>query len=338
VYIITPSFNDQGGYTVIQRTHPIPLSSRQHTHARVIEHQRFSTMIPSKACIALFLTIACGTTTMHAFQPTVPFRTSSSSSSYVALTKLAAKNKKGGKGFGENPLSQKRAYEAKAPPTPAPAAPVAAAAPAKMSEQEKKDQEEYANSGKAALNELRRRRSEERDEELRALRELRSVEDTLKEDPGAASIPEKVAMRMGKRMLPFVGIPLFGSMAAFIGFWYMATYRDLEFQPALVAASTIAFLAIGLVGITYSVISSSWDEDREGSALGFDEFQTNMGNLKAGLSRSSSNAMLREKAAGLSEEEVQNALRDLDRRERKKEEEELIKKEGLKGKLERELE
>eukprot|EP00957_Ditylum_brightwellii_P197496 15047431-Ditylum_brightwellii.AAC.1 len=140
-------------------------------------------MIPSKACIALFLTIACGTTTMYAFQPTVPFRTLSSSSSYVALTNLAAKNKKGGKGFGENPLSQKRAYEAKAPPTPAPAAPVVAAAPAKMSEQEKKDQEEYANSGKAALNELRRRRSEERDEELRALRELRSVEDTLKEDP-----------------------------------------------------------------------------------------------------------------------------------------------------------
>lgn len=48
-------------------------------------------------------------------------------------------------------------------------------------------------------------------------------------------------------MLPFVGIPLFGSMASFVGFWYMAAYRDMEFQPAIVATVSFVFLAMGLL-------------------------------------------------------------------------------------------
>jgi hypothetical protein len=52
---------------------------------------------------------------------------------------------------------------------------------------------------------------------------------------------------MGGRMLPFVGVPLFGAMGTFVGFWYMATYRDVEFEPALVAATTIVLLVVGLV-------------------------------------------------------------------------------------------
>jgi len=69
-------------------------------------------------------------------------------------------------------------------------------------------------------------------------------------------------------MLPFVGIPLFGSFASFIGFWYLATQKDMEFQPALVAGTSVVFLLIGLLGITYSLLSASWDDDREGSVLG----------------------------------------------------------------------
>ena len=101
--------------------------------------------------------------------------------------------------------------------------------------------------GKAALEKMRRERAEKRNEELRRVQEVQDVDAMLRETPEAAVIPEKVAQRMGKRMLPFVGLPLFGAMGSFVGFWYMATYRDMEFQPALVAASTIALLAIGLV-------------------------------------------------------------------------------------------
>lgn len=150
------------------------------------------------------------------------------------------------------------------------------------------------------------------------MRELRETDALLAEDGGAAVIPEKVAQRMGKRMLPFVGIPLFGSSASFVVFWYLATYKDLEFQPALVAFTSVAFLAVGLLGITYSLLSSSWDDDRVGSVLGVDEFQKNIGSLKDGLSRTKENTVLREKMMGLSEDEIQGAIDGQERREKAK--------------------
>ena len=48
-------------------------------------------------------------------------------------------------------------------------------------------------------------------------------------------------------------------------------------------------------GITYSMMSASWDPEREGSLLGTDEFTRNVENIKSGLSRSRDNAMVREK-------------------------------------------
>jgi hypothetical protein len=101
--------------------------------------------------------------------------------------------------------------------------------------------------GKAALDKLRRERAESRNEELQKLKEVQEIDEMLRTTPEAAVIPERVAQRMGKRMLPFVGIPLVGSMASFVGFWYMATYQDMEFQPALVATTSIVLLAVGLV-------------------------------------------------------------------------------------------
>lgn len=103
------------------------------------------------------------------------------------------------------------------------------------------------NQGQKALEEMRRQRAEQKDSELRKVREIKKVDEFLGENPAAAVIPEKVAMRMGKRMLPFVGLPLFGGMGAFVAFWYMATYQGMEFQPTLVAFTTLGILAVGLV-------------------------------------------------------------------------------------------
>eukprot|EP00980_Cylindrotheca_fusiformis_P016964 scaffold5159_cov112-Cylindrotheca_fusiformis.AAC.18 len=167
-------------------------------------------------------------------------------------------------------------------------------------------QEGDLSQGKKALEKMRRERAEQRNAELQKIKELKDVDAMLQDSSEAAVIPEKVAQRMGNRMLPFVGIPLFGSMAAFVGFWYMATYKDLEFQPALVAGSTIIILAVGLVGITYSIMSTSWDPDREGSALGTEEFSKNVENIKQGLSRSRDNAVLRDRMSEYSPEEIEN--------------------------------
>ena len=169
-----------------------------------------------------------------------------------ARSNSALEMAKGSKGFGNTPSPKKKAK---------PKQPVAPQEDGMLASMIAKENEEYnpfdksnestqtdTSRGKAALDRMRREQAEQRNAELQKMKEVQEVDQMMLETGGeAAVIPEKVAQRMGKRMLPFVGIPLFGSIATFVGFWYMATYQDMEFQPVLVAGSTIAFLAIGLV-------------------------------------------------------------------------------------------
>lgn len=170
----------------------------------------------------------------HGFSPTPQ---SSRTNTYLEMAK-------GGKGFGSTPP----------PPPPKKKAPPQATQAAEEEVVEFNPFDAAAQTptdtsrGKIALEKMRREKAEQRNAELRKMKEVVQQDQLVRESGGeAAVIPEKVAQRMGKRMLPFVGIPLFGSMAAFVGFWYMATYRDMEFQPVLVAGTTIALLATGLV-------------------------------------------------------------------------------------------
>lgn len=205
----------------------------------------------------------------------------------------------GGKGFGAAPPPPPK----KKPEEPKKAAPIASTTTT----------EEVSTVGQRSLMEMRRLKAEERDNELRKVKELREMDASVAEAP--AAIPEKVAMRMGQRMLPFVGLPLFLGCGSFVGFWYFATYKDMEFQPVTVAVTTIGLLVVGLLGITYSIFSTSWDEDREGGALGIEEAKKNLGSVTEGLGRTRDNAILREKMATLSEREIERAVDDLDRRD-----------------------
>eukprot|EP00814_Leptocylindrus_danicus_P004986 CAMPEP_0116027696 /NCGR_PEP_ID=MMETSP0321-20121206/14831_1 /TAXON_ID=163516 /ORGANISM="Leptocylindrus danicus var. danicus, Strain B650" /LENGTH=270 /DNA_ID=CAMNT_0003501197 /DNA_START=284 /DNA_END=1093 /DNA_ORIENTATION=- len=215
------------------------------------------------------------------------------------------------KGFGDKPTTK-----SKKQPSPAPANEDAdAAAPVAQQKVPTKFEPAPMNAGQKALERLQDAERSKKDDELRQVKELRMVDSMVTGNPNAAVIPEKVAMRMGKRMLPFVGFPLFGVLGTFVAFWYLRVYKDMVFETSLVAVCTIAVLVISLLGITYSVMSASWDEDSEGSLLGIEEFQKNLGNIKDGLNRTSQNAILREKMAGLSEAEIEAAISDLERRE-----------------------
>merc|ERR1711862_475177 len=120
--------------------------------------------------------------------------------------------------------------------------------------------------------------------------------------------------------LPFVGIPLFGVMATFVGFWYMATYKGVVFETSLVAYSTIFVLALGLLGITYSVMSASWDPDVDGST--------------SGLKRSRENLIVREQMSTLSEKDVKDAIQALDKKEKKEEKKGMSSFDKMKKELE----
>lgn len=240
-------------------------------------------------------------------------------------TPLMAKKK----GFGKSTASA--APKKKQSPAPEIDQPTSSSAPSTSTLE---DSPLKKSAGADALARLRQQKVEARNEELRSIRDLRNVDQQLVDSPDSAVIPERVAQRMGKRMLPFVGVPLFGVMGAFITFWYLATYKNYEFQPALVAFSTIGILGAGLLGITYSVMSASWDENEEGSALGVDEFKKNLGSIKDGLKRTRENAILREKMSALPDQEIDQALQTLE----KKEQAEKTKKLSAKEKFEKELE
>ena len=238
------------------------------------------------------------------------FYTSSSSSALYAKNK---KNRKSGKGFGAAEQSQSKPVAVDTPVVESSSSSSSVSPTITTSVQEP-----VKNAGQLALERLEAEERKKKDEELRRVREMRDVDQAVKGDVNAAVIPEKVAQRMTKRMLPFVGIPLFGVMGVFVTFWYLRVYKDMVFETSLVAVSTIGVLVVSLLGITYSVMSASWDEDREGSFFGIDEFQSNVQNIKDGLGRSKENAVLRDRMANLSESEIEAALADLERREKKK--------------------
>jgi len=102
-----------------------------------------------------------------------------------------------------------------------------------------------------------------------------------------------VANRMLGRIVVLAGVPVFGGLAIFVGaFFYFKKY-DMVVPPAAIAYATQAPFILGLLGITYGILSSSWDKD-EGSFTGIKEFKTNFQRIKDGLARTQETAKLRE--------------------------------------------
>ena len=88
-------------------------------------------------------------------------------------------------------------------------------------------------------------------------------------------IPQVVSNRMIKRALIFTGIPTVLSFAI-LPLSLVARNQELfDLPPTVVFAGSLGCLAIGFVGITFSLLSASWDEDVPGSLLGIRELKLN---------------------------------------------------------------
>ncbi|NEP19115.1 MAG: DUF3464 family protein [Leptolyngbya sp. SIO4C1] len=95
----------------------------------------------------------------------------------------------------------------------------------------------------------------------------------------AEQIPEVVSRRMIRRMLVFSGIPTATGLATFVGAYFLLTRHILEFPKALVLVSTLVCFGVGFIGLSYGVLSSSWEEETDGSLLGVSEFSLNLGRM-----------------------------------------------------------
>ena len=97
---------------------------------------------------------------------------------------------------------------------------------------------------------------------------------------GTSIIPPVVSNRMLKRGFVFSGIP---TVLAFlvIPISYLGRVKGgLEIPNVIVMGVSLGGLVLGLLGITFSVLSASWDEAVPGSLLGFEEFKLNLGRIR----------------------------------------------------------
>lgn len=98
-----------------------------------------------------------------------------------------------------------------------------------------------------------------------------------RENASLSAIPDAVSKRMARRMVFFSGIPTMMGIASFFVFYWLFSQKIIELPPYLVLIVTSSLFGLGFVGLSYSVFSASWDEDRNGGLVGFVEFKTNFG-------------------------------------------------------------
>lgn len=125
---------------------------------------------------------------------------------------------------------------------------------------------------------------------LRAEYERSGIIDPVAMDRDAGTLPEAVANRMIRRIVTFGGTPLL-LLFAFFALYFVLKYKyDITVLPVVVASSTLGSVGLATAGITYGILSSSWDDD-EGSALGWKEFKVNFMRARDGVA----SAVAREK-------------------------------------------
>ncbi len=100
-----------------------------------------------------------------------------------------------------------------------------------------------------------------------------------KQPRSATALPEVVSNRMLRRMLAFSGVPTVTGILTFFVSYYLVVNQVVELPSYFVLLITLGCFGLGVVGLTYGVLSSSWDEDRPGTLLGLNEFQVNFGRM-----------------------------------------------------------
>ncbi|XP_057963870.1 protein PAM68, chloroplastic [Malania oleifera] len=88
-------------------------------------------------------------------------------------------------------------------------------------------------------------------------------------------IPEIVTNRMISRMGFSVGIPLFVGLLFFPFFYYLKVGLKVDVPNWIPFIVSFFFFGSALLGVSYGIVSSSWDPMREGSLLGWNEAQKN---------------------------------------------------------------
>lgn len=100
--------------------------------------------------------------------------------------------------------------------------------------------------------------------------------------PRQQVIPDAVANRMVRRIAIATGTPTVLGMGVFVASYLLVSRGVLDIPPGLTLVGSGAFFLLGLLGLSYGVLSASW-EDGPGSLLGFEQIGVNIGRVRASV-------------------------------------------------------
>lgn len=112
-----------------------------------------------------------------------------------------------------------------------------------------------------------------------------AVETSSKQNQRSSSsnesmaIPEVVSKRMARRMALLCGIPTFLGIATFFVSYFLIVQVGLKLPNAAVLLVSMGFFGLGVLGLSYGVLSASWDEETPGTIFGWQEFTSNFGKM-----------------------------------------------------------
>ena len=95
------------------------------------------------------------------------------------------------------------------------------------------------------------------------------------------AVPPVISQRMIRRVAVFSGIPTALGISTLVVSYLLLIYAKIKLPSMAVLLVNMGLFGLGVLGITYGVLSASWDEDRVGGWLGWKEFTTNWGRMVA---------------------------------------------------------
>lgn len=107
---------------------------------------------------------------------------------------------------------------------------------------------------------------------VRRVEKEEQLEDEEAEDD---VVPEVVTNRMLQRITFTVGIPFAVGVAFFGVYYYLKAVKKVDIPEWLPLFTSLLTFGSAGAGISYGVLSASWDPKREGSMLGWKEAQLN---------------------------------------------------------------
>jgi hypothetical protein len=96
-----------------------------------------------------------------------------------------------------------------------------------------------------------------------------------KEKASLSAIPDGVSKRMIRRMALFSGIPTGLGISSFFVFYLIVSQDWFKVPNTAVVFVSMGLFGLGVVGLSYGILSTSWDEHRIGGLWGWEEFKLN---------------------------------------------------------------